>query len=152
MQRKLTKEVDEVDKKIVNFLLIDADITNRELASKCSIALGTVNNRLKKLKELGIIKKKTLLIDYEKLGYMIEVIIDLKINKGEFHNVAKDFSGNPNVFMVIDMTGDYDAEILARFHTRRQLDAFVKKVQQNPAVVNTRTRLILNVYRDKEIT
>ena len=152
MQRKLTKEVDEVDKKIVNFLLIDADITNRELASKCSIALGTVNNRLKKLKELGIIKKKTLLIDYEKLGYMIEVIIDLKINKGEFHNVAKYFSGNPNVFMVIDMTGDYDAEILARFHTRRQLDAFVKKVQQNPAVVNTRTRLILNVYRDKEIT
>tara|TARA_Y100000310_G_C20645970_1_gene796581 strand:+ start:961 stop:1419 length:459 start_codon:yes stop_codon:yes gene_type:complete len=151
MQQKLTKELDEIDKKIVNFLLINADITNRELASKCSIALGTVNNRLKKLRELGIIKKKTIRVDYEKLGYMIEVIIDLKINKGEFHNVAKDFSENPNVFMVIDMTGDYDAEILARFHTRRQLDAFVKKVQQNPAVENTRTRLILNIYRDREI-
>jgi DNA-binding Lrp family transcriptional regulator len=151
MRRKMNEEIDEIDKKIVNFLLINADITNRELASRCSIALGTVNNRLKKLKELGIIKKKTIRVDYEKLGYMIEVIIDLKINKGEFHNVAKDFSENPNVFMVIDMTGDYDAEILARFHTRSQLDAFVKKVQQNPAVENTRTRLILNIYRDREI-
>ena len=148
----MNEEVDEIDKKIVNFLLLDADTTNRELASKCQIALGTVNNRINKLKKLGIIKKKTILVDYEKLGYVIEVIIDLKINKGEFHNVAKGFSGHPNVFMVIDMTGDYDAEILARFHTRRQLDVFIKKLQQNPAVVNTRTRLILNIYREKEIT
>jgi DNA-binding Lrp family transcriptional regulator len=49
------------------------------------------------------------------------------------------------------MTGDFDAEILARFHTRRQLDNFIKKVQHDPAVENTRTRLILNIYREKEI-
>lgn len=151
MSEEMNKKIDEIDKKIINILLFDADTTNREIASKCSIALGTVNNRIKRLKKLGVIKKKTIVVDYEKLGYLIEVIIDLKIKKGGFYDIAKRLAADPNVFLVIDMTGDYDAEILARFRTRRQLDDFIKKLQQNPAIEDTRTRLILNIYREKEI-
>jgi len=147
----MNKEIDDTDKKIVNLLLFDADITNREIASKCKIALGTVNNRIKRLKRLGVIKKKTIMVDYEKLGYQIEVLIALKIRKGSFYEVAKDLASDKNVFLVIDMTGDYDAEILARFHTKRQLDVFIKELQQQPFIESTSTRLILNIYREKEI-
>ena len=80
----MNKKIDKIDKKIVNFLLFDADITNRELASRCKIALGTVNNRIKKLKKLGVIKRKTVLLNYEKLGYEIDVLIAVKIKKGKF--------------------------------------------------------------------
>jgi len=151
MEEKLNKKIDNIDKKIINILLFDADTTNREIALKCNIALGTVNNRIKRLKKLGVIKKKTIHVDYEKLGYAIEVLIDLKIQKGRFYGIAKKLATDPNVFRVIDMTGDYDAELLARFHTRRQLDNFIKKLQQEPSVQDTRTRLILNIYREKEI-
>jgi DNA-binding Lrp family transcriptional regulator len=152
MKYKMNKEIDDIDKKIVNLMLFDADITNRDLATKCKIALGTVNNRLKKLKRLNVIRKKTIVVDYEKLGYAIEVLIDIKIKKGGFYDLAKKLAADPNVFLLIDMTGDFDAEILARFHTTRQLDNYVKKLQQNPEVENTRTRLILNIYREKEIS
>ena len=87
----MNKEIDETDKKIVNILLFDADATNREIAAKCKIALGTVNNRIKRLKSLGVIKKKTIMVDYEKLGYQIEVLIALKIRKGSFYEVATFF-------------------------------------------------------------
>jgi len=147
----MNKEIDEIDKKIVNLLLFDADITNRDIASRCNIALGTVNNRINKLKKSGIIKKKTIIVDYEKLGYAIEVMVALKIKKGGFYEIAKKLAADPNVFLVIDITGDYDAEILARFHAKRQLDVFVKKLQQDPYIESTRTRLILNIYREKEI-
>jgi len=141
----MNKNIDEIDKKIVNLMIFDGDITNRDLSLKCNIALGTVNNRIKKLKKLGIIKKKTIVVDYEKLGYMIEVLIDLKIKKGEYQLLAKKLLADLNVFMVMDLTGDYDAEILARFHTKRQLDTFIKTLQQNPNVEDTRTRLVLDV-------
>ncbi|MBI2129293.1 Lrp/AsnC family transcriptional regulator [Candidatus Woesearchaeota archaeon] len=147
----MNKETDEIDKKIVNLLLFDADITNRDIASRCGIALGTVNNRIKRLKRTGIIKKKTIIVDYEKLGYTIEVLIALKIKKGRFYEIVKKLAADPNVFLVMDITGDYDVEILARFHTKRQLDSFIKKLQQEPDVESTRTRLILNIYREKEI-
>jgi DNA-binding Lrp family transcriptional regulator len=148
---KLNKEIDDIDKKIVNLLLFDANITNRELASQCSIALGTVNNRLKRLKKEGIIKRKTIIVDYEKLGYNIQVLVDIKIKEGGFKELAKKFENDPDIFLIIDTTGDFDAEILARFHTTRQLDSFIKKLQQNVAVLNTRTRLILDIHREKEI-
>ena len=147
----MNKEIDETDKKIVNILLFDADITNREIAVKCKIALGTVNNRINKLKKLGVIKKKTIMVDYEKLGYQIEVLIALKIRKGSFYEIEKELAADKNVFLVMDITGDYDAEILARFHTKRELDAFVKKLQQQPHIESTSTRLILNIYREKQI-
>ena len=147
----MNNEIDDIDKKIVNLLLFNADTTNREIAAKCKIALGTVNNRIKRMNELGIIKKKTIMVDYEKLGYQIEVLIALKIRKGGFNEVAKNLASDKNVFLVIDITGDYDAEILARFHTKRQLDEFIKKLQQQPFIESTSTRLILNIYREKEI-
>ncbi len=147
----MNKDIDDIDKKIVNILLFDADTTNREIAAKCKIALGTVNNRIKKLKEVGVIKKKTIMVDYEKLGYQIEVLIALKIRKGAFFDVAKNLASDKNVFLVMDITGDYDAEILARFHTKRELDTFVKKLQQQPFIESTSTRLILNIYREKQI-
>ena len=147
----MNKEIDEIDKKIVNILLFNADTTNREIASKCKIALGTVNNRIKRLKSLGVIKKKTIMVDYEKLGYQIEVLIALKIRKGNFYNIEEGLAADKNVFLVMDITGDYDAEILARFYTKRELDIFVKKLQQQPYIESTSTRLILNIYREKEI-
>ena len=147
----MNKEIDETDKKIVNILLFDADTTNREIAAKCKIALGTVNNRIKRMKKMGIIKKKTIMVDYEKLGYQIEVLIALKIRKGGFNEVAKNLASDRNIFLVIDITGDYDAEILARFHTKRQLYEFIKKLQQQPYIESTSTRLILNIYREKQI-
>ena len=147
----MNNEIDDIDKKIVNLLLFNADTTNREIATKCGIALGTVNNRINRLKKSGVIKKKTIMVDYEKLGYQIEVLIALKIKKGAFHEVAKNLASDRNIFLVIDITGDYDAEILARFHTKRQLDEFVKKLQQQPFIESTSTRLILNIYREKQI-
>jgi len=150
MNKKI-RNIDEIDKKIVNLLLFDADTTNRELATKCGIAVGTVNNRLKNLRKIGVIKRKTIIIDYEKLGYAVEVLIDIKIEKGGFNDIAEKFGSHPSVFLLIDMTGDFDAEILARFKTTRQLDNFIKELQHNPLVRETRTRLILNIYREKEI-
>ena|SRR3989344_4087959 len=147
----MNEEIDEIDKEIVNTLLFDADTTNREIASKCRIALGTVNNRINKLKKLGVIKKKTIMVDYEKLGYQIEVLIALKIRKGSFYEIEKNLASDKNVFLVMDITGDYDAEVLARFHTKRELDAFVKKLQQQPFIESSSTRLILNIYREKQI-
>ena len=130
----MNKEIDEIDKKIVNILLFNADTTNREIASKCKIALGTVNNRIKRLKSLGVIKKKTIMVDYEKLGYQIEVLIALKIRKGNFYDIEKGLVADENIFLVMDITGDYDAEILARFYTKRELDIFVKKLQHQPYI------------------
>ena len=94
-----------------------------------------------------IIKKYTANIDYEKLGYDIPVIIELKITKGKLFEVEKKISKNPNVSFVYDTTGELDATLIARFKTRRAMDNFLKHIQAYDFIERTNTKLILNVIK-----
>jgi len=62
--------------------------------------------------------------------------------------VEKEIAGNPNVFGFYDITGDYDALILARFKSRFELSDMIKKLHASPNIESTNTHLILNVIKE----
>ena len=66
-------------------------------------------------------------------------------------DVEKKIAVHPNVFGIYDVTGTFDAVILARFKTRRQMDIFLKKIQTYEFVERTETKLILNTIKEKNI-
>ena len=84
-------------------------------------------------------------------GYDVEVIIEIRISKGKLIEVEKEIANHPNVFAVYDVTGDFDAVILARFPSRRKMDAFIKKLQTYAFVERTNTRMILNTIKEKQV-
>ena len=143
--------LDELDKEIINSLLIDSRLSYRKLAKKLKVAVATVMHRVNKLEKENIIRKYTSKIDYEKLGYDIEVLIDIKISKGKLFLVEKKIASNPNVFAVYDTTGADDAVILARFKNRRMMDNFLKKIQTYDFVERTHTKLILNTIKEDQM-
>ena len=109
-------------------------------------------NRVNRLKKENIIKRFTTIIDYDKIGFDVEVLIEVRISKGKLFQVEKEIAHHPNVFAVYDLTGDFDAAILARFRTRKSMDSFLKKLQTYDFVERTNTRLILNTIKEKQIT
>ncbi|MDO8480718.1 MAG: Lrp/AsnC family transcriptional regulator, partial [Nanoarchaeota archaeon] len=78
-----TYALDNTDEKILNELLLDAKLPLRELAKRCGTSFVTVMNRTKKMEKNGIIQKYTCKIGYEKLGYDVAVLIELRIAKGK---------------------------------------------------------------------
>src|SRR3989338_5766362 len=108
-------------------------------------------NNIKKLEKEGVIKGYTAKLDYEKSGYDIEVMIEIRISKGRLFDVEKKIAVHPNVFAVYDVTGAFDAVVLARFPTRRQMDTFLKKLQTYEFVERTETKLILNAIKEESI-
>jgi len=143
--------LDELDKEIINSLLIDSRSSYRKLAKKLKVSVATVMHRVNKLEKEDIIKKYTAKINYEKLGYDIEVLIDIKISKGKLFLVEKKIASNPNVFAVYDTTGADDAVILAKFPNRRKMDNFLKKIQTYDFVERTHTKLILNTIKEDQM-
>ena len=65
--------------------------------------------------------------------------------------MERKISNNPNVFAVYDITGAFDAVVLARFPTSRQMDNFLKKLQTYEFVERTETKLILNNIKEDNI-
>jgi len=61
--------LDEMDLKILDILIEDARKPYIDVAKVLDISSGTVNVRIRKMEELGIIKSSAISLDYERMGY-----------------------------------------------------------------------------------
>lgn len=144
--------IDETGKKLLNVMLTDSRLSYRQMAPKVGVSVATVMNRVRRLEKEGVIKGYTAVFDYEKLGYDIDAIINMKISKGKLFEVERKIANHPSVAAVFDITGDFDSLIVAKFKNRRALDAFLKKIQTYEFVERTHTILILNTIKNAQIS
>jgi DNA-binding Lrp family transcriptional regulator len=143
--------LNSTDRKILNALLSDCRLSYRRIGRRLGLSAATVMNRMKKLEKEGIIKRYTAVLDYEKLGYDIHVIIELRISKGKLFEVEKKIAAHPNVMAVYDQTGPFDAAVIARFKSKAAMDRFLKQIQTYTFVERTETKLVLNTLKEKFI-
>ncbi|MBI1935976.1 Lrp/AsnC family transcriptional regulator [Candidatus Woesearchaeota archaeon] len=144
-------KTEETNKKILNILVDNSRLSLRQIAKKADVSVATVMHHVKRLEEEKVIKGYTAKLDYEKLGFDVEVLIEIRISKGKLFEVEKKIATHPNVFAIYDVTGTFDAVILARFPTRRLMDNFLKKIQTYEFVERTETKLILSTIKEENI-
>ena len=142
---------EETDRKILDVLVSNSRLSLRQIAKKAGVSVATVMLHIRKLEKEKVIVGYTTKLDYEQMGYDIEVLIEIRISKGKLFDVEKKIAAHPNVFAVYDTTGAFDAVVLARFHTRRQMDTFLKKLQAYEFVERTETKLILNTIKEQHM-
>ncbi|TFF95146.1 MAG: Lrp/AsnC family transcriptional regulator [Promethearchaeota archaeon] len=140
-------KLDDLDYDILQLLSENSRENYSDIAEKLSKSHLTVKKHMDELFEAGIIEKYTIDINYEKLGYDIIALIELTIDKGKMLEVEEEISTDPNVFGVFDITGEYDAIVLVRFKTRKELSEMVKRINSYEHVIRTNTHLILNVKK-----
>ena len=148
------KNLDEnfdLDIEILKKLSVDGRISLRRLARDLgNRSPVTIKKHVKEMEEKGIIKDYGIHIDYEELGYKIIALIEITVSKGKMLEVEKIIAQNPNVFAVYDITGTYDALILARFKKRAKLSEMIKNViHASPYVERSNTHIVLNVIKEK---
>lgn len=66
-------KIDETDKKILNLLQVNSQLTYKEIAEKINLTLTPVHDRIKRLEKAGIIEKYVTLLNKKKLGNTLTV-------------------------------------------------------------------------------
>ena len=79
--------IDATDQKIINLLLDNSKLSFRQIAEKTGLSAATVMKRVHILEKEGAIKKYTTLLDYEKIGYSFDVIIEVRVSHGRLKSV-----------------------------------------------------------------
>lgn len=143
--------IDKTDKDILNTLLDNSRLSYRQIAKRIGRSVATAMHRVKKLEQEGIIKKYTVSLNYEKLGYDTPVIINFRVAKGKAISVGKGISLNPNIVSMYDVTGDFDVTLYALFKNRAQLDKFIKELPKHEDVTRIYTKLIMNTIKEDNI-
>ena len=141
---------DKLDIRIISLLRKDARQSFRDMADRLSVSEGTVYNRVAKLKREGILRGFVADIDWGLLGYDLCAIIGIKAAGGKLSQVEESFAMQPNVSAVYDVTGEYDAIVIAKFRDRRELNSLVKKMTAADSVERTYTMVVLNVIKEEQ--
>ena len=148
MNSSKTFTIDDLDLEILKILSIDSRKNKSAIAEELNRSPNTIIKHISNLEKNGVIKNYGAQIDYEKLGYNIIALIELTISKGKMLEIEQDLGKNPDIFAVYDITGEYDALILARFKNRGDLSKMIKKIHISPYVERTNTHFVLNVIKE----
>jgi DNA-binding Lrp family transcriptional regulator len=75
-------KLDDKDFKILQVMRQNADYPTRKIAKKTLLPITTVHNRLRRLRQDGVIKKYTVELDYGKIGkpFAAYVLVSVDIN------------------------------------------------------------------------
>jgi len=142
--------MDELDYKILEKLNENARKSYREIGRELKVSLSTISNRIKKMEDEKVIERFIPLINQEKMGYDLTVVINVKISHGKLIEVQEKISKDKHVSSVFDITGDWDSLIIAHFKDRRDLNGFIKGVLSLDNVEKTNTQIVLNIVKNEK--
>jgi len=145
-------KLDEKDKKILEILKDHAEYTTRQIAKKTLLPITTIHNRIRKLKQEGVIKKFTVIPDYNKVdkGFLVYILISvnlpiLKQKKKTQYDIAKELRGFYFTERVDIVSGGTDLVATVRVKDVAEFDkVLLSKLQQVEGVENTRSLIVIH--------
>jgi Lrp/AsnC family transcriptional regulator, leucine-responsive regulatory protein len=81
--------MDDLDRRILNALQIDASHTNAELAELVHVSPPTCLRRVKQLTEAGIIARQVAIVDPEKVGTRLTAIVEIALDANAAERMAE---------------------------------------------------------------
>jgi Lrp/AsnC family transcriptional regulator for asnA, asnC and gidA len=142
-------KIDDIDLNIIKQLQYDGRRSFREIAEKLKVAEGTVYNRVSKLRDQGVLRNFIADVDYAKLGYDLTAVIGVIVKGGHLPEIEGKIAKERNVTAVYDVTGEYDAIVVAKFRNRDELNKLVKGLTALENVDRTYTMVALNVVKEQ---
>ena len=141
-------ELDRTDKRILDALQKDGNLSNLELAEKVGLSPSPCSRRVKQLEENGIIVGKAVLLDAEKLGLNLTAIIQVSMDRhtpDRFENFDKTLEAYPEVVTCSLITGqaaDYLVEVMVTDMAHYQ-EFLLNKLTTIPGVTGVHSSFVL---------
>lgn len=153
------EELDEIDQKIIQFLLEDARIAYTKIAENLQIPDTTVHFRIKKLKNANLIKKFTILLSATKLGYTLCALIKIKVGDHIVKDISvkrtveigKEFAQKPNFcFLATAEDGTVLYGVLF-VKTEEELEEFASELRHDPDIIDLEMIKFTDVIKGSEL-
>ncbi|NVM36936.1 MAG: Lrp/AsnC family transcriptional regulator [Candidatus Lokiarchaeota archaeon] len=145
---KKQKVLDEIDRNILRILQDDARTSYREIQDKLGISIGTIHNRISKLKKNGVIEGYTLRLDNEKLGYKLTFLIRINCDGKFTEKILEDLKEIPEVCSIFHTTGEQSAALICRFKESDDVHNFIRELNQKEYITRTNSNMILKEYKN----
>jgi Lrp/AsnC family leucine-responsive transcriptional regulator len=136
-----SKDIDNLDHKILGELQKNARISNVEIGRRVGLSAPAVGDRISKLEKNGYIEAYRTILNMEQLGFSIQALISFKSEKLNHDEMLKMIKTIPEIAEWYAITGSYCLMVKVIVSTSRQLEAIITKLGEYGS---TSTSLILS--------
>lgn len=147
------KTLDDIDRKILDILQEDSMIAVKDIAQQVGLSFSPTYERIRAMKQAGIIMRYVAILDPEKVGFEIMSYcnITLKEQSGKKLTAFEDkIRQEPNVLEVISLSGTYDYMIKVVARNIKEYNAFLTTVLANmPNIGQYHSHIVLEVVKDE---
>ncbi|AHM59901.1 transcriptional regulator [Flammeovirgaceae bacterium 311] len=147
-------KLDQIDRKILEILQINAKITNAQLSKEVGLSPAPTLERVKKLEQTGIIESYHAKLDPAKIGLGVSTFVHVGLKGHNKENIEVFLSAIRGIDEIIEChhvtgTGDFILRVIAKDITSYQR-LMLEKVSEIPVVDNLQSMVILSTFKEKK--
>lgn len=140
-------EIDSLDKAILNKLIENGKTPFTEIAERLNVSHGTIHQRVKKLEKRGIIKKNSIVVDYDKLGYGFIFFLGIIVGStSDIDKLSSQLKQIPEITVAHITSGKFN--MLCKIRTTDSKDAakIIQKIQALEGVMRTESTVSFSEF------
>jgi Lrp/AsnC family transcriptional regulator, regulator for asnA, asnC and gidA len=142
--------LDDINIKIIDMLRKDSSVPFVEVARQIDVSDATIHNRVQRLIAAGIIKKFTISVDNNRLGYSHLAYMGIDIEYGFIDEISNDLCNMDEVLEVHEMHGTYDVFIKIRAKDLGQLREIVQNnISKIPHILDVELMTVLKTAKEE---
>ena len=139
--------LDELDRRIVDVLSVDARVSNRRIADQLGVTEGTIRGRIKRLEEGGAIRL-TAVTNVVFAGSPRLVLIGIQAQHGELKALCQKIAAMPEIDCVILMLGRFDILAIGLFGALEDIVEIVNnRIVALPGVQRVETSIAVKTLK-----
>ena len=147
-------QIDDTDRRILRHHLMEPDLARAELAVLAGVTPATLWRRLERLVGAGVIRSQSVVIDWRKLGYEVEVSLRFTLDKTD-PRAFDDFIGAarevPEVIVIETFLGRVDVRltVIAR-DMAHYAEVYRARILTLPHIADIEALMLIATIKDAE--
>ena len=147
------KPLDTIDQHILNILQDDSTIAVKDIAEKVGLSFTPTYERIKSMKNNGVIAKYVAILDAEKSGFEIMAYCNITLkeqSQAKLNEFESKLINQPKVLEVVSLSGTYDYMIKVVAKNIKDYNKFMTDVIANiPNIGQYHSHIVLSVVKDE---
>lgn len=140
--------MDDIDRRLLLLLTRDARASAADLARALSVSRGTIQNRIDKMMQKGVIENFTVVTGTGERESQISAFALIHLNADDDSVVKASLRRIEEVTQVSTLSGTFDLVIELRCASLERLDAVLDVVRKMPDVADTQSHIRLRTWQN----
>lgn len=141
------QKIDDTDRQLLSLLRDDARIPAAALAQRLRVSRGTVQNRLRKLEDAGVITGYTVRLRPDSEPQRIRAWMSIAVEGSSTPQVIHALRGEAAVGTLHSTNGRWDIMAEVRADSLEAFDAALGRIRLTPGISGTETSILLSTYK-----